>query len=74
MGVLDKALKGRQYLVGDKCTYADLAFVSFFATGEHLYKDYLEVDAEKFPDYYAWLQRLVERPAVKQVLQGKRED
>ena len=29
LGVLEQALRGKQWLVGDKCTYADLAFVTW---------------------------------------------
>ena len=70
--VLDKALAGKEYLVGDKCTYADLSFVTWavtapFAVGSH------KVDWEAYPNYKAWLDRLTARPAVKKVLEAKQK-
>ncbi|KAK5998672.1 Glutathione S-transferase-like protein gedE [Cladobotryum mycophilum] len=69
MEVLDGLLKGKQYLVGDKCTYADLSFVPWdvIVTGQ-----FSEVTAgydveNKYPHWYAWHKRLVERPSVKKV-------
>lgn len=70
--VLDNALEGKKYLVGDKCSYADLSFVvwcnvmpSFF--GDEKLPDF----AGEYPNYHAWLERLYARPAVKKVLQIK---
>lgn len=66
-GVLDSVLKDKQWLVGDKCTYADIAFAPwehgmhgfFGAETKHL-------DAEhKYPHYWAWYQRLQARPSFK---------
>ena len=71
--VLDNALEGKEYLVGDKCTYADLSFITWaalapFALGEH------QVNFEKeYPNYHAWMERLMARPAVKKVLQDKQK-
>jgi glutathione S-transferase len=67
-GVLNSVLEGKDYLVGDKCTYADLSFIPWaagapFALGEH------KVDFEKeYPNYHAWMERLMARPAVKKAL------
>ncbi|KAJ5209296.1 hypothetical protein N7449_003675 [Penicillium cf. viridicatum] len=63
-GVLESVLEKRDWLVGDKCTYADLSFVAWqrwaptFA-GDDLYK--------KFPAVGAWMERMQERPTVKKV-------
>jgi len=71
--VLDNALEGKEYLVGDKCTYADLSFITWavlapFALGEH------KVHFEKeHPDYHAWMERLMARPTVRMVLQDKQK-
>lgn len=53
------------WLVGDKCTYADLSFIAWqcwaprFA-GENLY--------EQFPHAGTWMERMMEKSAVKRVL------
>ncbi|KEY74241.1 hypothetical protein S7711_00399 [Stachybotrys chartarum IBT 7711] len=67
-GVLDKILEGKQYLLGDRLTYVDLAFVPWdvialtFKDGA-LVKEY---DPEnKYPNFFAWHKRLMERPSVK---------
>lgn len=68
--VLNNALEGKEYLVGDKCTYADLSFVTWasiapFAAGP------VKIDWEAYPNYKAWLDRLTSRPAVKKVFEDK---
>ncbi|KAK7757455.1 hypothetical protein SLS62_000470 [Diatrype stigma] len=68
--VLDKILKGKEYLVDEKFTYADLAFIPWnqviahapFFT-ESLWKAY-EIE-EEYPAYMAWHQRIVSRPSVQ---------
>ncbi len=77
LGVLDSHLSGdiekkgeRQYLVGDKCTYADLAWVPWDWTIEEALfipdaPDSVTLDIEKeFPHFAKWHQRLEQRPAV----------
>ncbi|RYP83973.1 hypothetical protein DL770_005275 [Monosporascus sp. CRB-9-2] len=67
-GVLEKALEKGDWLVGDKCTYADLSFIPWqravpkFA-GEDIY--------EKFPKVGAWMKRMESRPAVKKALEDQ---
>ncbi|KAF4980368.1 hypothetical protein FZEAL_3598 [Fusarium zealandicum] len=63
--VLDRVLKERDWLVGDKCSYADLSFVAWQRwapdfMGEGLY--------EKYPHVGAWWKRMNERPAVQKVM------
>ena len=50
-GVLDSVLSGREWLVGGKCTIADLAFVHWNALGLELVQD-VDVQA-RFPAMYA---------------------
>ncbi|KAJ5356261.1 hypothetical protein N7517_010870 [Penicillium concentricum] len=62
--VLDNVLAGRKWLVGDKCTYADLSFVSWqrWAVtygGDDLY--------ERYPQAGEWMSRLEKRETVKKV-------
>ncbi|OGM45826.1 glutathione S-transferase Ure2-like protein [Aspergillus bombycis] len=70
-GVLNTFLSEREWLVGDKCTYADLAFVMwnfqvpFFMasrTGEHAWKP------EEFPHFTRWQNAMVARPSVAKVI------
>ncbi|KAK1150214.1 glutathione S- transferase, nitrogen catabolite repression regulator [Aspergillus melleus] len=63
-GVLESVLQKQDWLVGDKCTYADLCFVAWqrFAPrfgGEGLY--------EKFPKVGAWMKRMEARETVAKV-------
>ena len=72
-GVLNEALQGKEYLVGNKCTYADLSFVTWdalvpwFLAGDPR----LEQMKTDYPNYTAWVERLHARPAVKKVLEEK---
>jgi glutathione S-transferase len=71
LGVVDGHLRkqGTGYLVGNKATYADLAWVTWDALLQWLVPD-LDL-ATEFPDFNAWHQRLVERPAVKKTFADK---
>lgn len=77
--VLDSHLKkqGTPYLVGDKCTYADLAFVPWGLIIPLIAPDgkidvESKIDVEgKYPNYDAWMKRLLERPTVKKVLEDR---
>jgi glutathione S-transferase len=70
LGVIDSHLKktGKPYLVGDKVSYADLAFVPWHwlllsppkIMGEEFAKEW----ESSFPEAWKWNQRLNERPAV----------
>ncbi|CAD0087602.1 unnamed protein product, partial [Aureobasidium vineae] len=73
LGVLDTALRrgNTAWLVGDKCTYADISFVTWAATGEGLLRE-LEKDkglAEKHPHYSTWFAALKERSTIGKALQ-----
>ncbi|KAH6867514.1 glutathione S-transferase [Thelonectria olida] len=68
--VLETILKDQEYLVGKKCTYADLVFIPWnkVALFAPFFKDTLWDKygiEEKFPNFLAWHQRLSSRPAVK---------
>lgn len=63
---IDKALTGKKYALGDAYSLADPYFLVFFGWGNSLKK----VDmAQKFPSYAAFARRMLERPAVKKVLE-----
>lgn len=71
VGVIDRHLKnqGTEYLVGDKCTFADLAFVMWHQTMPRLV-DGWDYQAEA-PTFHAWNERLQSRPAVKKIFEEK---
>lgn len=73
--VLDKALAGKQYLVGDKATVADLSFLPWDVMVPWFFGDeYASLDIEKkYPNYSAWRARLLARPAVQKVFAAKQE-
>lgn len=72
--VLDSILKGKKYLVGDRCSYADLAFVPWATLVPGLLGGVDQEElASETPDYSAWVDRLMARPAVKKVLEEKAE-
>ncbi|RYP20908.1 hypothetical protein DL765_002558 [Monosporascus sp. GIB2] len=66
--VLEKGLEKGDWLVGDKCTYADLSFFAWqrgapMFAGEDIY--------EKFPKVGAWMKRMESRPAVRKVIEDQ---
>lgn len=73
MGVIDSHLQqnNKQYLVGNKCTYADLAFVTWHSMVPFIAQDDKIDDEKEFPAYHAWMERLMARPAVKKTLDEK---
>lgn len=75
LGVIDAHLTktNQPYLVGKQVSYADLMFVPWnsmlgFLMGEEFVE---EVWKREFPVCWEWHNRLVERPAVKKVLEEK---
>lgn len=65
----------KEYLVGNKCTYADLAFVPWYVTVTTLLPREGEeaIDLNKdFPHYAAWFKGLLDRPAVKKAFESKK--
>lgn len=66
-GVLDGILAKRQWLVGDKLSYADLAFVSWQNGAKNMLSDegYNEDD---FPNVAAWMKRMNSRPVVHDLI------
>jgi glutathione S-transferase len=64
--VLDGHLVGRQCLVGDKCTYADIAFVTWQQSINKAVGDSFDHTRE-YPNVQTWLERLLGRPSVKKV-------
>jgi glutathione S-transferase len=72
LGVLEEGLarNGTGWLVGDKCTYADLSFITWATIGEGLLYELNRADSleEKYPKYTAWLKSLKGREKVAKCL------
>ncbi|KAJ5769703.1 hypothetical protein N7520_004262 [Penicillium odoratum] len=75
---LDKELSDKAYLVGNKITLADLAFVPW----DLILDVVLEGDKEAatandrkilFPHWYDWHSRMLERPAVQRMIATQKE-
>lgn len=68
-----KGGNGEVWLVGDRCTIADLAWVMW----EHIADfalSFREINLiGKYPAYDAWLQKLYARPTFKKALAGRRD-
>ena len=78
IAVLDTCLQGKEYLAGDKLSYADLAFVPWFWAVENppLPTSISGAFAEgvKGKDSFnAWLERLNSRPLVKKLRKERAE-
>lgn len=57
--------------MGNKCTYADLAFVPWYGALPYMFAGE-EIDFEKdYPNYGAWIKKLRDRPSVKKTFEEK---
>jgi glutathione S-transferase len=68
-GVLDRALQDKEFLVGGKFSYADAAFVTWYAIVS-LFADRFNLETD-FPLLNAWLERIKARPAIAKILQDR---
>lgn len=70
-GILELGLKrnGSGWLVGEKCTYADLSFRTWASVGKGLLRELGKLDglAEQYPLYTAWLERMDGLEGVKRI-------
>ncbi|KAI1456093.1 glutathione S-transferase [Annulohypoxylon moriforme] len=71
LGVLNGWLETRQWLVGDKMTYADLAFVPWNDRIDDVILCKPEDKFAGFPHVQAWHERMVSRPAWKKIMETK---
>ncbi|KAE9367089.1 glutathione S-transferase [Stipitochalara longipes BDJ] len=72
LGVLDTALEGKKYLVGDKVTIADLSFVAWHSVIPFICMEDTEWVMKGFPNVDRWMGELMERESVKTVLIEKK--
>lgn len=64
LGVLEGWLEGKQWLVGDKMTYADMAWVPYNDRVDMVLTGVSEADKfDGFPNVKAWHERMTSRPS-----------
>jgi glutathione S-transferase len=69
--VLDRALEGKDWLVGGKYSYADVSFVTWYeAVIPQVLAGVVDLPRE-YANLDAWLKRIKARPAITKVLQDK---
>jgi glutathione S-transferase len=75
MTVLNASLEGKEYLVGNKCTAADLAFMTWGATVPVLLGDSFPSMnfAVTHPNSHAWIRRMMARESVQKVFADKKK-
>ena len=69
--MLEKALQGKDWLLGDKCTWADLAFVPWSLQIDFLMRGWegeVKWDVEQFPAFKAWQARMLEKEGCKKAV------
>jgi glutathione S-transferase len=72
--VLDKWLDHREWLVGEQCTYADLAFVSWSAALPFFMAGRDEYIKTNFPNFNRWNDAMMARPSVNKALSMVKEE
>ncbi|KAI0158878.1 glutathione S-transferase [Pestalotiopsis sp. NC0098] len=73
IGVLDNILEGKDYLVGDKVSYADLAFITWESVIQQIFFADRMDEIKAYKNYWAWYERLNARPAVQKANKLKAE-
>jgi glutathione S-transferase len=76
LGVLDGELQDtdgekKEWLVGGKCTAADLVFVPYMWSMDFILGDSKPNLAKDFPNVEAWMQRMSARASVKKVKRAR---
>jgi GST-like protein len=74
LGVLDARLDGRDWLMGEDYTIADIATIGWVRNLITFYEARELVDYDSFTHVAAWLKRALHRPAVKRGLLIPRRD
>jgi glutathione S-transferase len=73
LGVLETSLEGKQWLVGDKCTFADLAFAPWNDRIDMILVIRPELKFDGFPNVKAWHERMTGRPSWVKIMEKKAE-
>ncbi|KAL3470260.1 glutathione S-transferase [Aspergillus californicus] len=70
-GVLDGVLKKHEYLVADKFSYVDVAFLPWFDTVPY-FTDAIDFETD-FPSLYTWLEKVRARPGIAKLREQRAE-
>lgn len=74
LGVLEQRLEGRQWLMGDEYTIADIAIFPWIRGAKMFYKAEEAFEMASRPNVMAWVERCIARPASeKGLVQPPRE-
>ncbi|KAL9621239.1 MAG: hypothetical protein Q9160_004260 [Pyrenula sp. 1 TL-2023] len=71
-GVLETELEGKEWLVGGRCSAADLVFVPYMWSVPLIMGDLAKELPERFPRVYEWVGRMSERKSVKMVREERK--
>lgn len=71
LGVLENHLAGRQWLVGDKCTFADLSFVTWNDRMDMVLGVPDSKPLKDFPNVEAWHNRMISRDSFKNAMRTR---
>jgi glutathione S-transferase len=71
LGVLEGLLEGKEWLVGDKITYADLAFLPYNDRVEWFLGAAAEKRFDGFPNVKAWHERMTSRPSWQKCMETR---
>ena len=69
-GHLSKQKEGEEWLVGGKCSYADIAFISWQMTIAKVTKKE-EYDVDNYPHVKAWIAKMLEREGTRKGYESK---
>lgn len=69
--VLDGWLEGKEWLVGDKMTYADLAFAPWNDRYEWVVMTDRETKFDDFPNLKVWHERMISLPSWKRAMEHR---
>ncbi|KAF8418943.1 glutathione S-transferase [Tirmania nivea] len=73
VSVVDKILEGKNYLVANKFSYADISFLVWWPVIDWMSSEILELQGwrERYPNVARWDKAIRERPAVAAALKEK---
>ena len=71
--VLNDELADKEWLVGDKCSAADLSYVAFHSKLDFIMTEAAPDVKKDFPNVDAWYKRMLQRGTVQKVLDDRDE-
>jgi len=69
LGVLEDVLSKNEWLVGNKCTVADISFIAWNrAAFRSFFRDDAVTAQERFPSVWKWHNAVINRPALQELV------